>query len=325
MRASAFLPLVVVAGLVAVACGNVEEPTPGLQVVGGNDQQVAVPPKKNADGGGASSGGTNEPEPEPCVRAFAAVDTSTLTACGAGLGHCYDKDKTPKVGTLTECNATQWCVPDAVLAAAGNPLPSCTSDYGPGACLSDLVKEVKDNEANLKHDGCDATTYCVPCVHPQTQRANPACKSIGVYDNACPDANDGGLIEYEPPVDAGPITFPACCTYPNALGPGQDYSGGQCVPTSALSDSQKAANFPQNSCAANNTCAPNLLVGHQNLVSCYWDEGIFGDDGYGVCVDACFVPPDKYEDLEYIYEGGCGASEYCVPCKNLPAGTPGCF
>lgn len=326
MRAFAFAPAALVAALVVAACGSVAEPTGSDPIIGGGSLDPA--PTGGRDSGtrpGTSSGGEPDVEPESCARAFVAVDSAALTVCGDGKGHCYDKDKTPKVGTLTECNATQWCVPNAVLASAGNPLPSCDSGYGAGACVSPLVKEVKDNEANLTHNGCDADSFCVPCVHPTTQRSNPACKAIGVYDNACADSNDGGVIEYEPPVDAGPIELASCCTYPNGLNNGTDYSGGRCVPTAALTPAQQQANFPQNTCVESFTCAPNALVNGQNLPGCYWDEGFFGDDGYGVCVDACFVPPDKYEDLQYIYEGGCGGSEFCVPCRELPAGTPGCF
>lgn len=314
--------------LCAAACGAMDDGPPGLQVVGPSTDSIPPNPK-NPDGSPASSSGASgQPAAEPCARAFAAADPATLSACGEGRGHCYDKDKTPKVGTLPECNATQWCVPDAVIRAAGSPLQSCDTGFSgasaTGACVSTLVAEIEAEKARLVTDTCEAGSLCVPCVY--NGQANPACSAIGVYDKACDDveASDGGSEPIAPPLDAGPIELASCCLYSFSQYGGQDYTAGQCVPDGALTEEQRNVGFPRNTCNDGFTCAPNELVAGQNLGGCYWDEGWFGDDGFGVCVDRCFIPADKHEDLDYIYEGGCGGTEFCVPCRELPAGTPGC-
>lgn len=313
-------PLFALAAVVIAACGSTAADAPDAGVVG--DEPATTPPTKGARDGGSTFDASNPPD--TCDRKFITLDPSTLTPCENGQGHCYDKNKTPRVGTLPECNPAQWCVPNNVFAAGGQPLPLCDSGYGDGACVSPLVEEVADGASSLSHDGCDADTYCVPCVHPETRVFNPACGAIGVYDVACNGlVDDGGPPQIV--VDAGPVELSSCCVYEYSKYGGQDYDAGKCVPNDALSDSQKAANFPQNTCHDNFTCAPKILVDGGNLTACHWDEGFFGDDGPGLCVDACFIPPENYEDLDSIYDGGCGGTEYCVPCYKLPQGTPGCY
>lgn len=320
----------VVAGLLVAACGAIEDDTPALGVAGPRD----TPPSggKPRDGGGldgssGASGTSGSPAPDVCSRKYTSVPAAGLTACGEGKGHCYDKDKTPVLGQLPECNETQWCVPDGVLAAGGQPLKSCNSGYGDGAgaCVSTLLKEIADSANQLGPDVCTPGELCAPCVYQGRQ--NPACTGVGVYDRACvgelPDANSDAEPPNEP-LDAGPIELASCCVWPFGQQGGIDYPAGKCVPQGALTPAQQQANFPQNTCNASFVCAPNELVAGQNLRVCYWDEGWFGDDGNGVCIDRCFIGADKYEDLDYIYTGGCQTTEFCVPCRELPAGTPGC-
>ena len=329
----------VAAGLLAsvVACGAQDETTQ-LAPVGGSTQVPAqAPPNKGTPDGGSSEPGTgaggDDGQTEVCKRPLAVVPTEGLTACGDGKGHCYDKTKTPKAVTLTECNATQWCVPDAVFSAGGNPLAACESPYGAGVCGSTLIEEVADRAQDLSPDGCTNGDYCVPCLDPNTQQPTNACGPIGLYADECPagsvaDDAGPGALQNVPPVDAGPVQLPACCEYPD-YGFGA-YSGGTCVPSSQLSDAQQSAGIPQLTCATNFSCAPNELyaagAGGGTFHGCYW-EGDWFSDGNGVCVDRCFLTPQQLYDLDDngIESGDCGPTQACVPCESAPAGTPGCF
>lgn len=310
----------------AAACDGVDDSAPPLDVAGTPNDPVRGGGGRDASSDGSISSSSGGPrEPDACQRQYTSVPLEGLTPCESGAGHCYDKDKTPALGQLPECNETQWCVPDGVLRAGGQRLAECNSGYGDGAgaCVSTLLKEIAESQSQLIRASCGESELCAPCIYQG--RDNPACVGVGVYDRVCvgelPDAGEDAEPP-NPPLDAGPIQLAACCAWPS--GGGLDYTAGKCVPRGALTPPQQQANFPQNTCVNEFVCAPNELVAGQNLRPCYWDEGWFGDDGYGVCVDRCFVDPSNYEDLEYIYTGGCQRTELCVPCNKLPAGTPGC-
>lgn len=324
----------VLVGLLA-ACGAVDDSTPALGVAGPTNDAVTTTPNAR-DGGtaatGSSGGSGTAPRPEACEREFAAVSTAGLTSCGEGKGHCYDKDKTPSLVTLSECNASQWCVPDAVLAAGGNPLAACTAVTGtPGACASPLIGEVKVYAAQLTPDTCQNGDLCVPCNYPTESDPTVACKPIGVYPAACPEGSTELDASAPPPLPdaAGPIDLPNCCEHDLTPYGGVLYSGGECVPNAALTPQQQAVGLPQDSCAAGQTCAPNRLIQGQTFAPCTWEAcvGPFCDEGGGVCIDSCFLNGDQRAELSDSLDSwyGCQMTEFCVPCDEAPVGTPGCY
>jgi hypothetical protein len=340
MKSIAFVPVALLLSAAAVACGATEATVPDEVVGGGTTTPATSGPRNGSDGGTSSgnnttSGGSSGTPSNPsCSRSLAAVDTAALTACGDGKGHCYDKDMTPGGVTLDECDATHWCVPDAVFAAAGAALKSCDSGFGPGACASTLIKEVAASAANLTTTGCDNGDLCVPCTDPRTQQPTVACNPIGVYDKVCAPGTeaDSGIVPGPATPDAGPpppIELAACCGY-NDFNGNLLYSGGTCVPSAALTPAEQAAGFPQNTCAQNFTCAPNELynggAGGGSFQGCYW-EGDWFSDGNGVCVDSCFLTPDQLYQLDDngVESDNCSPTQRCIPCESAPPGTPGCF
>src|SRR5438105_2786450 len=79
-----------------IACSSAAPPDTG----GGEDNQTGgpgVPKAAGADkgGGGGNPTPTNPPPPSSSCGTddFTKPDLSTLTACGNGKGHCFDKTK----------------------------------------------------------------------------------------------------------------------------------------------------------------------------------------------------------------------------------------
>src|SRR3954452_3710527 len=128
------------------------------------------------DGGSSSSSSASSAAPAkggaPVVcngTDFAKVDLAKLTACGPGNkgGHCWPSTKVPMSDQLVACAgaATDVCVPDEILLAAGKPLKSCKSVVGPGGCISSGFIPRLDTEGagHLKQDVCDPGQVCTPC------------------------------------------------------------------------------------------------------------------------------------------------------------------
>lgn len=283
--------------------GNGEEDDTGGQ---------AVPKSPKGDGGGSTTPPPSDPPPPPKSTCgtddFIKPDLSTLTPCGNGKGHCYDKTKFELSAVVEPCaDASQVCVPDDILNSGGAKPKSCTSIIGAGGCVTaPLFPEIEKQGASaLKQDVCDAGQLCVPCVDPTHSNApTPFCLPIGVHKNAC-----GGA---PPPADAGPP--PAqCCTH-------KGVSHGTCLPESAIPAAQQKSTAQQE-CPTGEKCAPTSLVTGKP-VNC--DAGfIFGK---GVCLDTCFNQNLSIAgDIGLLSGDGCDQHELCIPCSFVKGqGVPGC-
>ena len=260
--------------------------------------------------GGTSGAAPANGAPTGCEGAsFVAVDVSSLTACGEGKGHCYDKAKVPWIaGELAACTGNDVCVPDSMLASAGATPRSCKSVLGAGGCASLLVSSLAKNQSSLTQDTCDAGEICAPCVDPTHDNApTPFCSAFGVYETACVtgSAGAGGSGSSG---GTGPGTV-GCCNQPDGS------SKGQCLVESAIPEDQRE-DVSQQECSGGNACVPTAFVANAP-VKC--EVGLMD----GVCLDQCFSSYLEYVDGVLSVEE-CGATEACVPCAVLPDNTPGC-
>lgn len=252
-------------------------------------------------GGAGATCGTND---------FVKADVSKLTACGNSKGHCFDKTKTPMADQLVACpNANEVCVPDEILAANGNPLTSCKSIIGPGACVTMSLLPAGEKRAAgaLKQDTCSAGQVCAPCIDPTNNNApTPFCQPIGVHEKPCAAAPAGGST------GGAATAAPGCCTT-------KGKSNGICISESGVPEAQRDKAV-QDTCADANKCVPKAMV-EGKPVTC--DAGILGA---GVCMDKCFNKMLSIAGGIGILDGeGCGETELCIPCKLVAdQGVPGC-
>ena len=262
--------------------------------------EASAPPSTTPDSENApaSSGGT-------CTD-FVTPDLSTLTACGGGKGHCFDRAKVVMGDQFAACpDPSMACVPDEILKAGGDKLPSCTSIIGPGGCVTtSLIPPIQAQGGSaLKQDACTAGQLCVPCTDPTHGNApTPFCQPIGASSHACTGGGSAG--------DAG--AMPACCTT-------HGKSNGVCIAETAIPENQRNSAI-QDTCSGSDKCVPASLV-QGEPTAC--DGGAFGG---GVCIDKCFSGMLALAgDVGLLPTDGCGATEVCVACVFLSGrGVPGC-
>ena len=240
---------------------------------------------------------------------FATVDLTKQTACGNGKGHCYDKTKMAGAANLDACaDASQVCVPDEILKAAGQKLKTCKSILGTaGACFSiDAISQVASQGGSaLGQDACDAGQKCVPCGDPRNNNAPTGfCDAVGAHTNACTASAATG--------DAGAApAAPGCCTTGGK-------SAGVCIASSAVPESQKDS-VPTDTCSGDNKCVPAAFVaGTPTRCSALL--------GNGVCMDKCFSNIMSIAGgVGLLEQLNCGATELCIPCLAVSGqGVPGC-
>lgn len=260
------------------------------------------------DGGASTATTTSTTTGGTCGKDdFEKVDTATLTACGNGKGHCYDKTKVG-IGNLDACpDASQVCLPDELLKAGGDELESCTSLAGTGVCFAiDPLTAITSKGGNaLSQDICDAGQKCVPCNDP-TQGGAPSgfCGPQGVHRNACTGAAAAA--------DAPAAGAQACCT-------SNGKSNGICIQESAIPPAQQGM-IGQESCATGSVCAPSSFVTNKpNRCS----AGVWGN---GVCMDQCFNNMMAIAGgIGFLEQDACASTEFCIPCLFVSGqGVPGC-
>lgn len=239
---------------------------------------------------------------------FVKPDLATLTACGGGKGHCFDKTKTPMGDKLSPCpgSSTDVCVPDNILEAGGGKIASCTSIIGPGACATiDLIPEMKERGGSaLQQDVCDAGQVCAPCVDPTNGNAKTGlCEAIGVHENACSGGSDS---------EAKTVPSTPCC---KSASSGKDL--GMCIAESGVPEAQRESTT-QDTCAAGNKCVPAAMATGKPVMC----NSLFGT---AVCVGACFNDMLALGGIIFGSEG-CDPEEICVPCGVMPGDVqvPGC-
>ena len=262
------------------------------------------------DAGGASSSSSSSsssgatPAPTCGTDDYIKADLTTLTACGDGKGHCFDKTKVQMASELAACpDASQVCVPDEILEANGQPLKTCTSIIGVGACVAGtLIPQLvaQGGDKALKQDVCDPGLLCVPCTDPGTGMATPFCSPIGVHKNACAagaGATDAGTD------GSTTAALPGCCTT-------NGKSNGICLAETAVPKDQKDS-VPKDSCTTGNLCVPAAFV-QNKPVACKAGNIL----GAGVCMDTCF---SEYMSIAggigILDRDKCGDTELCVPCQ----------
>ncbi len=315
MRLVKYVTSIVVLGVIGamVACSAAAPPDTTTDSNNNQTGGPAVPSSLEGGAGSSSSGGNPPPPTTTCATDdYVKADLSTLTACGNGKGHCYDKTKVDLAGGLSPCmDASQVCVPDDILESNGAKPKSCTSIVGAGGCVTSGFFPALDMQGAgfLKQDVCDSGQLCVPCTDPTHGNApTPFCSPIGVHKNACGGPNP------PPPGDAGPpAMLPACCDHAGAK------SHGVCLPDSAIPAAQQSSTSQQE-CAAGNKCVPAALVDNKP-VAC--DAGFLGT---GICMDGCFDQMLSFAgDLGLLDGKGCDQNELCIPCSFVKGkGVPGC-
>jgi hypothetical protein len=231
-----------------------------------------------------------------CNSPVVEVDLSTLKACGdGGKGHCYDVHKVPvPTDQVAPCDdPTQSCIPDKILTANGGKLKSCQFYGNPGACISTLFKQVKENLAALPQDACDPDERCAPCTDPRNNQSTGLCNDgVGAHEQACVGGPGSGTT--------------ACC-----------HGMGVCTNQNAVPPQQRD-HLDAETCKGDGMiCAPAALV-NGKPVKC--DVLGFG----GVCLDyICFAP--MFQATTQLTRSSCGPTEMCMPCLlGKSQGMPGC-
>ncbi len=246
-----------------------------------------------------------------CAGGFTKVDPSRLAACGNGLGHCYPRTGVPFAEQLTPCGGEDVCVPDEILTAGGAKLASCTTAYGPGACVTVKLIPALEQQAGsmLKPDVCAASQLCVPCVNPTDNSPTPFCTPAGVHDPSCGGSRGGDA-------GASPIARPpaaaSCCSR-------NGRASGLCVPTTALPGAIQLVSV-QETCASGQSCIPEDFVNNTPR-TCN-----AGSEGRGVCMNSCFAVSLMYGEMIGMLgqDWACRPGEICAPCSRSVSPVPGC-
>ena len=310
----------VAVALAAQAC-TLASPTEVKMVpaTGGDDddaksESAATDPSKTSSSGSSTSSAAS------CK--LAAVDTSKLTACGDGAGHCYPKSKIPKGPSsdkLMDCpgDATQACVQDTILKAGGSKVKACKVEVlknAPGACMALATmpegSEKEQAKGNLKQDACAAGEVCAPCTNPLAGNTDTGlCGDVGVSADDCTGAPSTSSSSGGATTTAAAA---ACCG-----------GKGSCMDGKVLGDT--ADDMSQDTCSSDMVCAPQALVAGK-ATSC--TAGTL--QGKGICMDKCFNGMlDKVGGF-FLDQDVCATNELCVSCifakKMAPpnAKVPGC-
>jgi hypothetical protein len=224
------------------------------------------------------------------------IDPTALPACTCSGAHCVPNSLVPdaSAGMLADCDPSNKCVPDPLIASGGNfILPTCTSIGGAeGRCLSQCVPAVQAKASQLPQSTCAAGDLCTPCFDPFSGMNTGACN-----------------LSCDPGPQQPPITFPTCCD-------GQ----GTCVPSSTVPDSQKSQ-LGVGSCPVDSNkdlCAPTELAAA--------DGGGFVattcrslDNAEGRCLSTCL--PAIAAQASTLPQSTCAAGHLCAPCYDPITGA----
>jgi hypothetical protein len=253
-----------------------------------------------ATDGGASSAPANV----SCPYTGTPIPTSGFAACLDG-GRCVptatvpDKDR----ARLAPC-PTGLCVPEKVVAAAGNHVPkTCVSFAGAeGRCTSLVFPDLAKQKDTLPVDTCDANERCAPCFDPSTGADTGACSSVTCDAPKKPK-----------------VVFAECCI-------DNGKARGKCLPVSLLPgdtkdslETKECAGGKAERCVPTETLAPAYQAPACNGSS-------FLGNYKGVCVSTC-VKRDFFTQIG-TSQGNCASGSFCAPCNDpitgAPTGAPGC-
>ncbi|HUH00697.1 MAG TPA: hypothetical protein VML75_01805 [Kofleriaceae bacterium] len=240
-------------------------------------------------GGGAEASCPHEGPP--------VIDPATLPACTTcGGGHCLGNALVPAdvADRLAACDATSKCVPDELIASAGNAIPETCASVADleGRCLSRCLPEVEAQAALLPQSTCPATHLCAPCFDPLTGDDTGACR-----------------LSCDPGPAGGPETLPACCG-----------GEGTCVPPAAAG--ADADRLGQDECPEDLLCAPNVFIEGmfvpQECTTGFISLLLGPEYEEGRCLPECLPDVDNF----LIGRDGCEEGYKCAPCLNPLTGEP---
>jgi hypothetical protein len=282
---------------------------------------------------------------------------SGLAACCAGVGpaHCVPKSEVVDrlAGQLLACNdVASVCMPDAIIRGGGQYRPStCTSSFGPGACVSRCIGLIRDNPQAvfLQQSDCGEGDLCVPCANPFNGTPTGACDLVALL---CPAGIDGGGGEASEgdgavdtdaafetgadggaPIDAGggaadarsddaTSEAGAVCPYQGpplidpAIFPGCDpaCTGAHCVPQAALpSGASSLLSACTSSGATPGRCAPDAFIASAGNYLPPACAPFAGTTAAGRCLSTCLPSVASQPSLE---PSTCAADSKCVPCND---------
>jgi hypothetical protein len=288
------------AGMVCVPC---KDPVSGEET--GVCKVTAASGKKPCSTktpGGSESGTMPKAGALSCPYTGTPIDTSAFPqdSCAAGL-LCVSKDLVPadQVSQLPTCSKG-LCAPKKSLAAAGMFVPKSCRSVGSreGRCLAAGLPAIA-KQTTLPRAECDADEKCAPCFDPFTGEPTGACTSVPCDKPAEPAK-----------------TFARCCG-----------GKGSCVPSSLVPAGDRD-NFDDEASGCvrrQELCLPTeLATGDLKAARpcSFGGADILGieiaEPFKGACVANCF---DTFPEPP---QANCAGGTVCVPCDELPAGTPAC-
>jgi hypothetical protein len=244
-------------------------------------------------------------------------DPATLPACceAEGEAHCLDDGTVPDLfkDLVEACPGSGGlCVPDKFIESGGTYIPlQCQAAIGgEGVCLSRCVPQVRENQALLGQDICDADELCVPCTDPRTGEPTGACALLENTCDALPtdDPPPGGDLACphtgEPLID--PATFPSCNSCGDATCVPNDLVPAEFVDRLGPCDSDPGAK-----------CVPNEFV--ETLGNIIPDSCASVAGFEGRCLSRCL--PEVSAQAELLPQDTCAATHACVPCFDPLSGA----
>ena len=231
------------------------------------------------------------------------VDVSGFPACRS-RGRCIPEGIIPadQRARLAKCDGG-FCVPEKIIAAAGNLLPkSCRSiGDGEGRCVSTVFPDIDAQKESLPKDTCDEDERCAPCFDPTNGKETGACRSV-----SCDAPKEPAK------------TFGACCEQ-------NGKPKGRCLPVSLIPDDDEKGLEAKECAKGAELCVPEeTLAAGWKPAPCSASSILGKYDG--VCISTCV----KRDFLAKIgtAKGTCDDEHLCAPCKNpldgKPTGAPGC-
>jgi hypothetical protein len=232
--------------------GSALAETDGTATTGKDDDEKSAPAAADT-----SSSGT-------CPGAGPPLDVSGFAPCLDG-GRCVPEAVIPeKERTRLAACDTGLCVPEKILAAAGNYLPkTCASLAGAeGRCTSIVFPDLNAQKDVLPLDVCDKNERCAPCFDPTNGTETGACSSVSCDAPKKPK-----------------VVFKDCCIQ-------KGKPRGKCIPTSSIPEADRDGLDVKECGSEDLRCAPIEQVNEETPPKCV-GEMLFLGDYEGVCISDC--------------------------------------
>jgi hypothetical protein len=233
--------------------------------------------------------------PSACPYTGTPIDTSAFKEedCGSNM-LCIPASVvgSPDLAKQLKPCSIGVCAPRKSVAALGNYLPkTCTSiASAEGRCTNVGIPAVGAEKDILPVADCDPDERCAPCFDPTSGTETGSCSTVSCDKPAKPATK-----------------LAACC-------------GGKatCVPKAGVPAAMQSS-LGKDSCATTgDLCVPNEYVKDPNFQPRACTSSLPFIGGKGACVSSCL--PDAF----ILSKDGCGGSDVCAPCSQMPAGTTVC-